>query len=63
MTDWKGFTAESKSWMSYDGMTTRQKFAFWRQFPFAYFRFRVAFPLRDVVKTWHMRRLLKRDED
>ena len=61
MSEWRGFIPESKSWMSYDSMTVRQKIGFWRQFPRAYFKFRFAFPLLDTVKAWYMRQLMDRD--
>ncbi len=39
MSDWKGFTAESKSWMNYKGQSWRGKLVFWLRFPGAAWRF------------------------
>lgn len=37
---WRGFVVESKSYMSYDGLSPRQKFWFWLyRFPRAFVRF------------------------
>lgn len=37
---WRGFVVESKSYMSYDGLSPRQKVCFWLyRFPRAFVRF------------------------